>query len=128
MVDEQKLEEIVNCTIAKLKLSGALKNDSNSLYDKTEHALKNYNILKSAHSRDGVSEKFVEIIEKALHTIESDMYYDIIPMMYFENQSRESVADYFNTSVSTISRNKKRLVKMLSCLLFADDAVYKFFL
>ena len=122
------IQETVNTTIAKLKLAGLMKDDRQGAFEKTEQLLKNYNQLKKSYSEDGTAKKFVDIVDKALQELYDDLYYDIIPMMYFEGQSRESIAEYFDTTVTTISRNKKRLVEKLKCLIFADDVIYELFL
>lgn len=118
----------VDYTIAKLKLSGLMKDNRQTAFQKTEQILRNYNELKKSYSENGTAKKFVDIVDNALREIVDDMYYDIIPMMYFENQSRESIAEYFNTTVTTISRNKRRLVNKLKYLIFADDVIYELFL
>ena len=120
--------ETVDYTIAKLKLSGLMKDNRQTAFQKTEQILRNYNELKKSYSENGTAKKFVDIVDNALKEIADDMYYDIIPMMYFENQSRESIAEYFNTTVTTISRNKRRLVNKLKYLIFADDVIYELFL
>lgn len=122
------IQETVNTTIAKLKLAGLMKDDRQGAYEKTEQLLRNYNQLKKSYSKDGTAKKFVDIVDKALKELYDDLYYDIIPMMYFEGQSREAIAEYFDTTVTTISRNKKRLVEKLKCLIFADDVIYELFL
>ena len=122
------IQETVNTTIAKLKLAGLMKDDRQGAFEKTEQLLKNYNQLKKSYSEDGTAKKFVDIVDNALQELYDDIYYDIIPMMYFEGQSRESIAEYFDTTVTTISRNKKRLVEKLKCLIFADDVIYELFL
>ena len=64
----------------------------------------------------------------ALDSIKDDYYYQIIPLYYFDLIPRDKVAEYFNTSETTISRNKKRLVDDLSAILFSDDLIYDLFL
>jgi DNA-directed RNA polymerase specialized sigma subunit len=122
------IQETVNCTIAKLKMSGLMKDNRQTAFQKTEQILKNYNELKKAYSEDGTAKKFVDIVDNALNEILDDAYYDIIPMIYFENQTREMVAEYFDTTVTTISRNKRRLINRLKYLIFADDVIYELFL
>lgn len=122
------IQETVNCTITKLKMSGLMKDNRQTAFQKTEQILKNYNELKKAYSEDGTAKKFVDIVDNALNEILDDAYYDIIPMIYFENQTREMVAEYFDTTVTTISRNKHRLINRLKYLIFADDVIYELFL
>lgn len=125
---DEIIQETVNTTIAKLKLSGLMKDNRQSAFEKTEQLLKNYNQLKKSYSEDGTATKFVDIVDNALKECLDDLYYDIIPMIYFEGKSREAVAEYFDTTVTTISRNKKRLVEKLSCMIFSDDVIYELFL
>lgn len=122
------IQQTINCTIAKLKLSGLMKDERQTAFQKTEQILRAYNDMKKAYSEDGTAKKFVDIIDTALKELEDDLYYDIIPMVYFENQSREAVAEYFDISETSISRHKHRLINRLKTLIFADDVVYELFL
>lgn len=122
------IQQTVNSTVAGLKLSGLMKDNRATAYQKTEQILRSYNDMKKSHSEKGTAEKFVIIIENALKSLYNEDYYDIIPMTYFEGKSREEVAEYFDTTTTTISRNKRRLVERLSVLIFADDVIYELFL
>lgn len=122
------IRETVDYTIVKLKLSGLMKDNRQTAFQKTEQILRNYNELKKSYSEDGTAKKFVDIIDNALKELEPDLYYEIIPMMYFENETREAIAEYFDTTVTTISRNKRRLINKLKYLIFADDVIYELFL
>jgi hypothetical protein len=107
MTTEELIKQTVDYTIVKLKLSGLMKDNSQNAFQKTEQVLRNYEELKRSHSEDGTANKFVNIINDALKSIENDDYYDIIPMIYFEGQSREDIAEFFDVTVTTISRNKR---------------------
>lgn len=122
------IECTVNSTVAKLKLSGLMKDNRQTAFQKTEEILRNYNELKNSYSENGTAEKFVKIVDKGLAQILDDTYYDIIPMLYFEGQSREAIAEHFDTTVTTISRNKRRLINKLKYVIFADDSVFELFL
>ncbi len=125
---EHVIQNTVDKTIAKLKLSGLIKDNRQTAFQKTEQILRSYGDMKKSYSEDGTAKKFVDIIDKALKELKDDMYYDIIPMTYFEGCSREEVAEYYNTTVTTISRNKKRLIEKLKLFIFADDVIYELFL
>lgn len=127
MTTEELIKQTVDYTIVKLKLSGLMKDNSQNAFQKTEQVLRNYEELKRSHSENGTANKFVNIINDALKSIEDDDYYDIIPMIYFEGQSREDVAEFFDVTVTTISRNKTRLINKLKTLIFADDVVKEIF-
>lgn len=124
---EEIIRQTVNTTILKLKTAGLMNDNGKSAYQKTEMLLKNYKNFKRSIDQP-YAKKVVDKIEKGLKEIETDIYYEIIPMFYFENATRENIAEYFNTSETTISRNKKRLVNQLKALLFSDDMIYELFL
>lgn len=129
-MDEIKsiIQATVDYTIAKLKLCGLMKDNRQTAFQKTEQILRSYNDMKKSYSEDGTAKKFIDIIDSALKEIKGDLYYEIIPMLYFEKCSREEIAEYFDTTVTTISRNKRRLIDKLKLLIFADDVVYELFL
>lgn len=105
-----------------------MKDGGAGAYEKTEQILRSYPQLKKSYSEDGTAKKFVDIVDNALKELWDDLYYDIIPMMYFEGQSREAIAEYFDTSTTTISRNKRRLLEKLKVMIFADDVIHELFL
>lgn len=130
MSDEIKdiINQTVDQTILKLKMTGLIKDDQRTTFQKTECILKDYQHLKHARSEDGTAEAFVKIIDAALDEIAGDEYFEIIPMIYFENRSREEIAEFFNVTATTISRNKTRLIDKLKIYIFADEVVRELFL
>lgn len=121
------IAETVNTTVAKLKLSGLMKDNSLTAFQKTEKALRLYPNIQSGHSENGISDRFITLVDKALKTLYDDPYYDVIPMIYFEGQTREQVAEYFDTTVTTVSRHKTRLVNMITPILFSDETIIELF-
>lgn len=123
---EKIIEDTVNRTVLKLKMSGLMKDDRKTAAQKTEEILKNYPRFKL--SDQPYTKKLCEKIETAMNTIKEDYYYDVISLYYFEGKTREEVAERYNTSETTISRNKKRLIDALSAVLFSDDLIFQLFL
>lgn len=121
------IEDTVNATVIKLKMSGLMKDGRKTAYQKTEELLRNYNNFCKAEDQP-YAKKIVRIIDDTLEDIEDDPYGEIIPLIYFEGETRESVAEYFDTTVTTISRNKTRLINILKVRLFSDDVIYELFL
>ena len=119
------IEDTVNRTVLKLKVAGLMKDDRKSAAQKTEELLKNYPRFKL--SDQPYTKKLCAKIETAMRTIQCDYYYEIIALYYFEQMTREEVAEHFNTSETTISRNKKRLIDNLSAVLFSDEVIYELF-
>lgn len=120
------IEDTVNRTVLKLKLAGLMKDDRKTAAQKTEELLRNYPSFKL--SDQPYTKKLCEKIERAMKTIDKDYYFEIIALYYFEKMTREEVAEHFNTSETTISRNKRRLINSLSAVLFSDDLIYDLFL
>jgi RNA polymerase sigma factor (sigma-70 family) len=120
------IEDTVNRTVLKLKAADLLKDNRKSAAQKTEELLKNYPRFKL--SDQPYTKKLCQKIETAMMTIKDDYYYEVISLYYFERMTREEVAEHFNTSETTISRNKKRLIDNLSAVLFSDDLIYDLFL
>lgn len=73
------------------------------------------------------TKNFIKVIDAAIDALKGDSYFDIIPMKYFEGQTREEIAEHFEVDVSTISRNKNRLINMLQIRLFSDEVIYQIF-
>lgn len=127
--DETKriIEETVNATVLKMKMAGLMKENRRSAIEKLEELLRNYKTFKNITGKE-YTERLVARIDEALETIIDDPYYSIIEFFYFEGYSREYIARKYNTTVTTISRNKTRLLKELVPRLFSDDFIYELFL
>lgn len=123
---KQIINDTVNSTVLKLKMAGLMKDDRKTAYEKTEELLRNYNAFKESDQPYTI--KLVKKIDVALRVVENDVYYEIIPMYYFENKTREMIAEYYDTTVTTVSRNKTRLINKLKPILFSDDVIYELFL
>ena len=121
------IDETVNATVLKMKMAGLLKDDRRSAIEKLEELLRSYPTLASIHDKE-YTVKLVERVEKALEKISDDPYYDVIRMFYFEGKTREHISLEYDTSVTTISRNKTRLLNELKLMLFSDDVIYELFL
>lgn len=124
---EKIINDTVNTTVLKLKMAGLMRDDKKTAYQKTEELLRNYKTFQKITDQP-YTVKLVKEIGAALEEITDDLYYDIIPMYYFEGKTREDVAEYFDTTVTTISRNKSRLINKLKVMLFSDDFIYELFL
>lgn len=126
------INEVTTQTVVKLKKSGLMKDNKKSPFKKTEEILRNYNKYKLAVSNDPdntlKTQKLIKIIDNALKSIESDPYYSVIEMIFFEHQTREKIAEFYNVEPRTITRNKNRLVNELKTILFSDDVIIELFI
>lgn len=126
-IDIDKLiEETVNKTIIKLRMAGLLNDAPKTAAQKTADLLRHYPHFKLSDQE--YTKELCHRIEMALDTIRSDYYFEIISLYYFEGMTREEIAGYFNTSETTISRNKRRLVDEVSAVLFSDEVIQEIFM
>lgn len=55
--------------------------------------------------------------------IERDPYFEIITLKYFEDYTIAEIALKIHCEASTVSRNRSRLVRELSTILFSDEVL-----
>ena len=71
---------------------------------------------------------FIRIIDDAISMLKDDPYYDLIDMRYFKGCTREEIAEHFDCDVSTVNRNKNRLINLLQIRLFSDEVIQQIFM
>ena len=108
-------------TIEKLMAKGLIRIDHRSAIDKTINLLYKYEQLKLSDQPSTL--KRVAQVDVALEQIRDDPFYAIIPLYYFEKETRENIAEYFNVSEKTVTRNRKRLIRQMAVILFSDDVI-----
>ena len=121
------INDTANTVVLKMKMAGLIRDGRKTAIEKTEELLRNYPIFKDITDQE-YTIKLVAKIEDALKEIENDIYYDVIPMFYFHNETREYIAERFGCTETTISRNKTRLLNQLKLKLFSDDVIFELFL
>lgn len=121
---EEAAEKAAERLADQLKKAGMIKRRQMTAIQKTEELLRLYPALKRSPAKpDTITAEVLENVEGALHDLEKDPYFDVITRFYFDGQSREFIAQARAASVTTITRNKARLLKELAPRLFADDVI-----
>lgn len=120
MTTEEMIRKIVKQTIAELRASDMIRTSGKTEEEKTEELLRHYNYFLASKKPELI--KVVGEIDDALRAIENDPFYPLIPMYYFSGESREDIANHFEVSVRTVSRQKRRLIRILSNILFPRGA------
>ena len=115
------IQQTVDETIIQLKINGLITNTNKTAFQKCEELLRSYDSLKEANTAK--ANDLINEIDRALMHIQQDPYYEVIVMYYIEGVSREAIANSYNTTGTTISRNKRRLINKLKMILFADDSI-----
>lgn len=70
-----------------------------------------------------VTQNFIKLIDDAVSKLKEEPYSKIISLKYFENKSREEIAEMLNCDVKTVTRNKNKLINKLKIDLFSDEAI-----
>jgi hypothetical protein len=122
----EEIEMIENEGISKKSKSFVQWSSGNS-YDSSNDYEKSLNAIEKIKTSIIQIEGYIKQIDNALNTIKDDPYYELIPMKYFEGQSREDLSYYFEVDVSTISRQNSRLLNMLQIRLFTDEHLEEIF-
>jgi hypothetical protein len=65
----------------------------------------------------------IQRIERALETIQDDVYFDIIPLKYWDLMQPAQIAEALHCDERTFYRHKNRLVNKLKVVLFGADAL-----
>lgn len=115
------IDATVEATVSALKAAGLISSRQESTYRKTEELLRNYNALTM--SGDPTAEELVRKIETALEYIKDDPYYETVTLYYIGGWTREQVADRFESTVKTITRNKTRLINRLKAILYTEEYI-----
>lgn len=96
---EKIISMTVAATISELKRNGMLRDRYSVLLKDTEPVLREYFAKKNNKE-----------IESFLITHSDDPYIDILYLHYRDNVTIERIAECLEKDVSTIKRNKKRLI------------------
>ena len=115
-VIDQAAEEAANKAIAKLKKSGRITYYFSNSFKKTEEILYLYPNLPNENS-------IKNEINSALDKIKNDEYCDVIASKYFDGMTVEEISEIYDVNIKTISKNKNRLIRILSAKLFPEDVL-----
>lgn len=125
MTNDELIRQTVRETISELRRAGMLKENRLNSFKKTEKVLFELEHWKQCDSKR--TKRFVAIVERALDEIRDDEYFEMIPMRYFEGQTLEQIAEYFDLSVSSVSEIRRRLVNRIRPIIFSDDYIAELF-
>ena len=119
------IEKTANKTARKiineLKRAGMIKENYLSSFKKTERILYEYPNWRQLDFAE--TKKFCDMIEKALDSIKDDPYFQIIELKYFQKWSHERIAEYYNVSVSVISKRRTKLINQLRPVICSNDFI-----
>lgn len=100
----EQIREVVKITIEELEKSRKLTLDCyQSILKVVDKELYNFFANKDCHKR----------LTWILHQLSDDQYIDIIYLQYRDRKTIEWIAGYMQKDVSTIKRNKKRIINSI---------------
>ena len=130
-----KINELVDVTanktaravVSELKRAGLIKENRLGSYKKTERALYEYAEWIDTEDMSETTNRFCNLIQRALNRVRDDPYYEIIELKYFEHWTHEKIAEYFDVDVSVISKRRTKLINQLRPIIFSDDFIRELF-
>lgn len=126
---KDKQEQIKN--IKKMGVNKKSKSvtmySSGSYFDNKSEDEKSEDKIQDLENSIKITKNLILVIDKSLEKLHEDEYFKIINLKYFENKKYEEIAELLEVDVSTVSRNKNRLINMLKIYLFSDDVINELF-
>ena len=107
-----------NSVTIKERVRGGIEDHKSEIEKKEER-------LAELKSDIGYFQNIVNLIDYALETVKHDKYFRILELKYFNRKSLEDIADEFGAGISTIKRNKNRLINELSGLFITTEDLKK---
>lgn len=124
---DKTAEQTARAVVAEMKRAGLIKDNRLGSFKKTERALYEYAEWIDVEDASETTQKFCELVARALNRVREDPYYQIIELKYFEHWTHERIAEYFDVDVSVISKRRTKLINQLRPLIFSDDFIHELF-
>ena len=96
-------------------------------FEQTSEMEKIEDRIEAIQNSIALTKHFISLVDSALDKIADDPYFELIEMIYFQEKTREEIAEYYNRDVTTIWRNKRRLINQLKISLFSDEVIQELF-
>lgn len=93
-----------------------------SAYKRTLYLIKNYKDLKRGEELNEENRRIPKKIDRAIELMEDDEYIEIIKMT-MEGVRAEEISEKENIDIRNVYKQRRRLVKRLSVLLYGDEAL-----
>ena len=102
----EEIREVVKITLEELLNANALSDPFSRIKQIVEHEL---GLFFNSSSKSKIG--------SILNQLSDDEYIDIIFLYYRDNKTLDFIAEYFDRDITTISRNKRRLILAIYNLL-----------
>lgn len=91
-------------------------------YNRTAYLISRYRDLKSREEISGTGSPARQIIEQAVEKISDDRYINVLRDV-MKGVTAEEIAERNGIDISNVYRQKKRLIKRLSVVIYGDEAL-----
>lgn len=125
---EEQIKELRQFGVRKKSSSITSFSNNAGLIEVKSDAEKIEERIEAIEFSINTTRSFIKVIDDAVSLLKDDPYYDLIHLRYFEGRTQEQIAEYFDCDVSTVSRNKNRLINLLQIRLFSDEVIQQIFM
>ena len=94
-----------------------------SAYEKTVYLLKYYKDLKQGKRINEKYRSVLSLMDETIEMIEDDQCFGVIEDLYIDGLTYEQVADKMKMDKKTVYRQRRRLIKRISIILYGDRAL-----
>lgn len=127
MTAEKTAEKTARAVVRKMQRAGLTKENRLGSFKKTERALYEFAEWRNDEEMTESTKRFCDLIQRALKRVQTDPYYELIGLKYFEGWTHERIAEYFGVDVSVISKRRTKLINQLRPIIFSDDFIRELF-
>jgi RNA polymerase sigma factor (sigma-70 family) len=126
-VIEKTAEKTARAVVREMQRAGLTKENRLGSFKKTERVLYEFAEWRNDEEMTESTKRFCDLIQRALKRIQTDPYYELIGLKYFEGWTHERIAEYFGVDVSVISKRRTKLINRLRPIIFSDDFIRELF-
>ena len=126
-VIEMTAEKTARAVVRKMQRAGLTKENRLGSFKKTERVLYEFAEWRDDENTTEQTKRFCNLIQRALKRVQTDQYYELIGLKYFEGWTHERIAEYFGVDVSVISKRRTKLINQLRPIIFSDDFIRELF-
>lgn len=118
---EHQIDDLKTYGIPKSGKAAVVVGDGNSIKIDEDKLIEDRisELRQSIHRTRAV----INMVNSILIDLKKDKYYKIIELKYFDKKSYEEIAEFLACDVSTISRNKNRLINTIKIRLFPNTFI-----
>ena len=126
---QYKIEQIEN-----IKAEGLIKNSKSFIKISNGNGI---NMLNENEKVDAKIEEiensisklnyYIKLIDHAIDKVKTNPYSDIIQLKYFDGLTYEDISLHMDCDISTIKRNKNKLINDIKIYIFPEDSIMEYF-